>query len=91
MAISGFFGHADIYFYADAGCEIVNNKFASTDFKKMINRANKWGIYSEGTRYKDVSWCKNELIELLKSPESHLKSGQTQATFYSFSSFCDTR
>lgn len=90
MAISGFFGHADVYFYAGAGCEIVNNKFAKTDFKQMINRVNKWGIYAEGTRYKDVSWCKNELIELLKSPESHLESGQTQATFFIISAHSAT-
>ena len=82
MAISGYFGHADIYFYADAGCEIINNNFAKADFKKMVNNAKKWGIYAEGTRYKDISWCKYELIELLNPPDSHLKSGQVQATFF---------
>ena len=82
MAISGYFGQADIYFYAGAGCEIVNNRFAKADFKKMIKNVNKEGIYAEGTRYKDVSWCKYELIKLLNSPDSHLDSGQAQATFF---------
>jgi hypothetical protein len=82
MAISGYFGHADIYFYADAGCEITNNKFAKADFRKMLCEARKCGIYAEGTRYKDISWCKYELIELLNPPDNHLNSGQVQATFF---------
>jgi hypothetical protein len=82
MAISGYFGHADIYFYADAGCEITNNNFAKADFKKMVSNARKQGIYAEGTRYKDISWCKYELIELLSPPDGHLNSGQVQAGFF---------
>ena len=87
LAISGYFGHADFYFYAGAGCEIVNNKFAKADFKKMINNAKKEGIYVEGTRNKDISWCKYELIELLNSSASHLDSGQAQATFFVISNY----
>ena len=45
LAISGYFGHADFYFYAGAGCEIINNKFSKADFKKMIDNAKKEGIY----------------------------------------------
>ena len=89
MAISGFFGHADFYFYADAGCEIVNNKFAKADLKKMTNNAKKWGLYVEGTRYKDVSWCTRELIEILNPPNSHLETGQVQATFFIISNGAD--
>jgi hypothetical protein len=36
MAISGCFGDADIFFYADAGCEISNNRFALSDYRGMI-------------------------------------------------------
>lgn len=82
MAIDGFFGEANVFFYAGAGSEIVKNKFARIDFWRMVQRAKKNGFYVEGTRYKDESWCKKELTEFLESEESHLKSGQAQATFF---------
>ncbi|CAN2170627.1 hypothetical protein MCEMRH37_00038 [Candidatus Nanopelagicaceae bacterium] len=82
MAISGFFGDAHSYFYADAGCEISNNRFAKMDYKKMITKSEKSGIYVEGTRYKDISWCTSELVERISPSENHLHSGQVQATFF---------
>jgi len=82
MAISGWFGDAQNFFYAGAGCEISNNRFAKSDFKKLTKNAQKFGIYVEGTRYKDISWCTNELIEKLEPSENHLSTGQVQATFF---------
>lgn len=82
MAISGWFGDAQNYFYAGAGCEIATNRFAKSDYKKMIKNVQKYGIYVEGTRYKDVSWCTNELIKKMNPSENHLSTGQVQATFF---------
>jgi hypothetical protein len=82
MAISGWFGEAQNFFYAGAGCEILSNRFAKSDFKRMVRNVERLGIYVEGTRYKDISWCTNELIEKLRPSENHLNSGQVQATFF---------
>lgn len=86
MIISKWFGDADYFFYADAGCEINNNVFAKSDFRNMTKNAEKYGFYVEGTRYKDISWCTKELIEQIDSTENHLNSGQVQATFFLVSS-----
>ena len=82
MAITGCFGDFDIIFYAGAGCEISQNFFAKSDFKRMVHEAELNGIYVEGTRYKDISWCTNELVKKLSPSEGHLNSGQVQATFF---------
>jgi hypothetical protein len=82
MALDGLFGVADYYFYAGAGCEISGSYFSQFDFHKMISKCRKSGIYVEGTRYKDISWCKKELIDFVGSHNNDLDSGQAQATFF---------
>lgn len=90
VALKGEFGRFNFIFYAGAGCEIVSNKFAVNDLKRILRIAKQEGMYLEGTRYLEASWSKKELVERLNPNERIMESGQVMATFLVISACNET-
>jgi hypothetical protein len=80
-ALDGIFGHFDIVFYADAGCEILNNKVAIYRIRKILKKIKDFGGMAEQLAYSEEMYTKKSLMDYLELSDTEKKSGQIQATW----------
>lgn len=80
-ALSEIFGGFDVVFYADAGCEILDNVISKVRFKKILMRSNLEGDLAEQTGYIEKYWTKRRLLFYLDPAGIYSDSGQIQATW----------
>jgi hypothetical protein len=80
-ALEGRFGDFDLVFYADAGCEFLNNVITRKKIRELLNLAYANGGLAEQLNYPEEEYTKKGLVEFFDLTKAELSSGQIQATW----------
>jgi len=81
LALSGYFGNFDLIFYADAGCELVENRVTKKKYKKLFSLAMQHGGVAEQLNYPEKTYTKKYLVRYFDLSINEMESGQVQATW----------